>query len=287
MSRHINLLAPGPPSFLLFAAAAIVAVSITVPAAAQRGGGQAGPPPTARAAAPVDLTGRWVSVVTEDWRYRMMTPARGDHPGIPLTADGNRIANAWDPAKDEAAGEQCRAYGAAGVMRAPGRLRITWENDSTLKVETEAGTQTRLFRFASPAAQMLLAGGAADIPCIPAEAMTPSWQGASVAVWEGGGRGGRGAAGASPANLNAGNLKTVTTRMRPGYLLKNGVPYSASAVLTEYFHRTFEPNGDSWLIHIAVVEDPVYLAGRFFRSTHFKRLPDANTAWEPEPCSAR
>jgi hypothetical protein len=225
----------------------------------------------ARAAAPVDLTGYWVSVVTEDWRYRMVTPARGDHPSVPLNAAGNALANSWDPAKDDAAGEQCRAYGAAGVMRAPGRLHFTWQDDATLKLETEAGTQTRVLRFAPPA------GGDG----------APGWQGQSVATWEfaGAARGGRGAA--APAGPRAGNLKVVTTRLRPGYLQKNGVPYSANAVLTEYFSRTVEPNGDSWLILTSIVEDSQYLTGPFIRSTHFKRLPDNNTAWEPEPCSAR
>jgi hypothetical protein len=267
---------------------ALVAI---VPAAlhAQRGrGGQAGPPPTARTTAPVDLTGYWVSLVTEDWRYRMITPARGDFPSVPLNPAGVRIAGTWDPAKDEAAGERCKAYGAANVIRMPGRLHITWQDDDTLKVETEAGTQTRLLRFLGATAQTLLAQGAA-VPALPADVTARSWQGASVAVWEyaGGGRG-RAATGAPPpANLNAGNLKVVTTRTRPGYLQKNGVPYSENAVLTEYVSRTFEPNGDSWLVVTSIVEDPTYLTTRFLRSTHFKRLPDTNTTWEPEPCSAR
>jgi hypothetical protein len=232
---------------------------------AQRGGrgGQAGGPANPRAAAPVDLTGYWVSVVTEDWRYRMMTPKKGDFPSIPLNADGRQVANAWDPAKDEAAGEQCKTYGAPGVMRVPGRLHITWQDDTTLKVDMEAGTQTRVLRFGAPQSSA-----------------TPGWQGDSTAEWElAGGRRGRGTPG--------GNLKVVTRNMRPGYLQKNGVPYGARAVLTEYFARTLEPNGDSWLIVTAIVEDPQYLTGRFVRSTHFKRLPDTNTAWEPEACSAR
>ncbi len=272
--------------------AALVAVTLAAIAPAsvdgQRGRGQAGPPPTAKATAPVDLTGYWVSLVTEDWRYRMITPARGDHPSVPLNPIGVRIADAWDPAKDEAAGEQCRTYGAANVIRVPGRLHITWQDDNTLKMETEAGTQMRLLRFLGATAQSLLVQGAA-VPALSADVMAPSWQGASVAVWEyaGGGRG-RGAAGAPPpVDLNAGNLKVVTTRMRPGYLQKNGVPYSENAVLTEYVSRTFEANGDSWLVVTSIVEDPTYLTMRFLRSTHFKRLPDTNTTWEPEPCSAR
>ncbi len=249
----------------MIACALATSLVVSSPVSAQRGGrgGQAAPA-IPRAVAPVDLTGYWVSVVTEDWRYRMITPKRGDHPSVPLNAEGVRLANAWDPASDEAAGEQCRAYGAAGVMRVPGRIHISWQDDATLKIETEAGTQTRLLHFGAQSA---------------AAAGQPGWQGSSAAEWEfAGGRRGRG---------QGGDLKVVTTRMRPGYLQKNGVPYSGNALLTEYFSRTFEPNGDSWLILTAVVEDPQYLNNRYVRSTHFKRLPDDNSTWEPEPCSAR
>jgi hypothetical protein len=160
-------------------------------------------------------------------------------------------------------------------MRAPGRLHLTWQDDVTLKIETEAGTQTRLLRFSRLSPQEAAPDSA------------PGWQGQSVATWEfaGAARGGRGAA--APAGPRAGNLKVVTTRMRPGYLQKNGVPYSANATLTEYFSRTIEPNGDSWLILTSIVEDPQYLTGPFIRSTHYKRLPENTTAWEPESCSAR
>jgi len=196
----------------------------------------------------------------------MVLPQKGDYPSIPLNAEGVRVANSWDAAKDEAAGDQCRAYGAPGVMRAPGRLHITWQDDATLKIETEAGSQTRLLPFSGPPS--------------PAPSEPTSWQGTSVAQWEyAGGRRGRGGRG--------GDLKVVTTRMRPGYLQKNGVPYSANAVLTEYFARTIEPNGDSWLILTAVVEDPTYLTARFVRSTHYKRMLDNKAVWEPEPCQVR
>src|SRR4249920_2701265 len=104
-------------------------------------------PASARAAAPVDFTGYWVSVVTEDWRWRMVTPVKGDFASIPFNADGRKVGDAWDPAKDETAGEQCRAYGAGGIMRRPGRLHITWQDDNTLRVDTDEGTQTRLFHF--------------------------------------------------------------------------------------------------------------------------------------------
>ena len=256
------------------AVALCVCASAIVDAQPQRGRGGVVPaatPATPKAQAPagtlLDLTGYWISVVTEDWRYRMLTAPKGEHPGVPLNADGNRVANAWDPAKDEAAGEQCRAYGAAGVMRLPGRIHITWASDTMLEVDTEAGTQTRQFAFNRQSAA----------------AGTATWQGESAASWELAGRRGRGA---PPAQY--GSLKVVTTHMKPGYLQKNGVPYGENAVLTEYFSRANEPNGDSWLILTHIVEDPQYLNGQFIRSTHYKKLPDsAASQWSPEPCSVR
>ena len=233
------------------------------------GAGRGGAAPSPKATAAIDMTGYWVSVVTEDWMFRMVTPPKGQYLGVPLNGAARTVANAWDPAKDEAAGEQCKSYGAAAVMRVPGRLHITWDNDTTLKVETEAGTQTRRLIFGPPAA---------------AAANAPSWQGVSAAAWEFAGRG-RGRGGPPP---QYGDLKVVTTHMKPGYLQKNGVPYGENAVLTEYFSRANEPNGDSWLILTHVVEDPQYLNGPFVRSTHYKKLPDAAaTQWSPEPCSAR
>jgi hypothetical protein len=236
---------------------------LVVPLAAQRGAQQ--PPPSARAIAPADLTGYWVSIVTEDWRWRMMTPAKGDYASVPLNAEGTRVADMWDPAKDEAAGEQCRSYGAPAIMRVPGRVHITWQDENVLKVETDAGTQTRLFNFARS----------------QPPAGDSSWQGRSTALWELGGGGRRGA-----APVLAGSLKVVTTGLRPGYLRKNGVPYSANAILTEYYNATKEDNGDSWLIVTTVVQDPQYLSGRFFTSSHFKKQPDA-AGWKPTPCAAR
>ena len=251
------------------------------------GGRGGGAPQTAEEGAPIDLTGYWVSVVTEDWRFRMVTPAKGDYASVgPLNAAGRAVADMWDPAKDEAAGEQCKAYGAAGIMREPGRLHITWADQNTLKIDLDYGTQTRLLHFAPPAAG---GRGAAPLtaPAPVAPAGPPSLQGNSVATWEragGGGRGGRGGGGA-PAPMG-GSLKVVTTDLKPGYLRKNGVPYSANTVLTEYFDKTNESNGDSWLIVTTTVEDPMYLTGPFYTSTNFKKERDGSK-WNPSACSAR
>ena len=179
---------------------------------------------------------------------------------MPLNPAGQKAAAAWDPAKDEAAGEQCRAYGAAGIMRMPTRLRITWQDDTTLKIETDAGTQTRLLRVRAAARGEpgRLAGPVDGVVGVPA----PGDSGARVRP---------GAAGPPPG----GALKVVTTQMRPGYLRRNGVPYSANAVMTEYFDRLDVPGGDTLLVVAAEIADPEYLATPYWTSTQFKRQTDA------------
>lgn len=258
--------------FLLLSTLVLLVLLLAIPVGSSaqggRGGAPAGPPPTAQAAAPIDLTGYWVALVTEDWRWRMVTPKKGDFPSITVNAEGRRVANEWDPAKDEAAGEQCKSYGAVNFMRLPGRFRFTWDNPNTLKVEVDNGTQTRYLRFGG--------AGAAGTATTQAQAGPPNYQGNSVATWEpAGGRGAR-----------TGDLKVVTTGMKPGYFQKNGVPYSANAVFTEYFHRFEEPDGSSLLVVTQLTEDPTYLAQPHIRSSHFKKLPDA-TGWNATPCTAR
>ncbi len=170
-------------------------------------------PLTGRTGAPFDITGYWVALITDDWRYRMLTPPKGNVDYLPVNAEGRRVTEMWDPAKDEADGEQCKAYGAGGVMRLPGRLYMTWEADNTLRMDTDAGTQTRRFFF----------GGSQPAPAGP-----PTWQGHSVARWDVPARG----RGASAGGVQ---LRATTTNLRPGYLRKNGVPYSSNAVINEYF----------------------------------------------------
>src|SRR5918994_296606 len=114
---------------------------------AQRGQGPAAPPQTAKAAAAIDLTGTWVSVISEDWPQRMLPPRKGEYTRIPLTPAARQVADTWDAARDEAAGDQCKGYTAASVTRMPGRVRLSWQDDYTMKMELEAGSQTRLFHF--------------------------------------------------------------------------------------------------------------------------------------------
>lgn len=233
---------------------------------------------TPKAAAPIDLTGYWVAVVTEDWRWRMVTPAKGDYASVPITLAAKTVADMWDPAKDEAAGEQCKSYGAPALMRVPGRLHITWQDDSTLKVEMDAGMQTRLLHFGDWKAPE-----------------GSSWQGASVANWETP-RLPPGAANAAaqtpPTPAKSGDLMVVTNHLRPGYLRKNGLPYSSNAVLTEYWDLMTERllsaahNGEQWIVITTKVEDPEYLQIPWITTLHFRREP-GGAKWDPQPCSAR
>jgi hypothetical protein len=246
---------------LILISATLVALAMPATSFAQRGGGRGAAPAAARDAAPLDLSGYWVAVITEDWKYRMVTPKPGVFDAIPLSAEGRKIGSAWDPARDEAAGEQCRAYGAAGIMRMPTRLNITWQDANTLKVDTDAGTQTRVFHFG------------ASVPKPDA----PTWQGHSVAAWEG--ATGRGAA-------RTGNLKVVTTAVKPGYLRRNGAPYSERTTITEWWDVNTLPNGDRWLTVTTKVEDPLYLTRAYITTSDFKKLPDS-TGWNPSPCSVK
>jgi hypothetical protein len=243
-----------------------------------------------KAAAPIELTGYWVSLVTEDWRTRMLTAPKGDYYSIPLNAEGRRVADTWDAAKDIAAGKQCMNYGAAGIMRVPGRLHITWENDATLKLETDAGKQTRLLSFNT--------ARAANV--------APSAQGISIAQWQTpqltraynsklsardantpgfpgiDNEAGPGFAEAQDPKRLGGRLKVVTTSLRPGYLRNNGVPYSGNAVLTEYYD-VHQRDGESYLVVTQVVDDPQYLDVPWVTSNNFRREPDGSK-WDPRPC---
>lgn len=233
------------------------------------------PAPTPKAAAPIDLTGYWVSMIVDEWRFRVK-PEKGDILYIPINAEARRIANAWDPDKDTAEGNACKAYGAVGVMQRPGRLHITWDNDTTLKIDFDAGMQTRLLHF-GPA---------------PAQKGEPSWQGYSAARWVVNGRplldtGGTGfVPGINPRSARSGTLQVTTDNMLPGYLRKNGVPYSGKAVLNEYFNLLSGQRGDAYFVVTATVDDPAYLTQPFIRSYTFKKQANASE-WETTPCLPR
>jgi hypothetical protein len=251
----------------------VVLTGLIVVAGAQPSGaqGRGGPPPTPQAGAPVDLAGTWVSIVTEDWRWRMMTPPKGDYASVPLNAEGRRIADSWDLERDNTNGEACRPFGAANIMRVPARVRFSWNNETTLRLETDAGQQTRVFQF-EPTGEPI---------------GETTWQGHSVAEWDQVAQENGFGFGPPPGNTGGmtGHLKVVTTNMRPGYLRWNGVPYSEDAILTEHFNQHTDPvSGEEWFTVVAIVDDPTYLTVPFIVSSSFKREMD-ESRWNPTPCA--
>jgi len=222
---------------------------------------------SAREQAPQDLTGYWVSLVTEDWRFRMMVADPGDTESVPLNAEGLKVAKSWNP--DQARADNanaCKAFGAAGLMRIPGRLHISWQGDNVLKIQTDSGTQTRLFYFSKP---------------LPRDESL-SLQGYSVARWQG--TGSRQPLGRSQ-KTKEGYLEVITDHLLPGYLRTNGVPYSSGTKLLEYYDGFREANGDVYLVITTVVTDATYLTQPFVTSSHFKQQP-GNSGWDPTPCRA-
>lgn len=218
------------------------------------------PPPQGKAGAPFDMTGYWVSVVTEDWMWRMVTPAKGDVTSLPMNAEGRKVANEWNPAEDGS----CKAYGAAALMRMPTRVRVSWESDDVLKLETDAGQQTRRLIFSKAAP----AGNAKSL------------QGYSAALWQ---FPLRSVLRGDPPPTGGASLMVVTTDLEAGWLRRNGVPYSANARVTEYYDQFKLEDGTEWLVVTTMVDDPTYLAQQYVTSTHFRRERDGSK-WAPQPC---
>jgi hypothetical protein len=251
------------------AVAALCAVAWFGLAVEQKASAQFGPPPppdlrNARERAPIDLTGQWVAVVTEDWRWRMVTPPVGDSASIPLNAEGRAATAAWDFERDRREGNFCRSYGPPGLIRQPTRLRIDWEDGDTLRLQFDAGNQTRRLRFKpqSPGGRSLQGDSAAK------------WfrQTQSRGVF------------AAQTPKTGGSLQVHTTNLTAGYLRANGVPYSDQATVKEFFNTFTLPDGNgTWLVVTTVVNDPVYLSTDLLMSTQFKK--EANRSrWEPRGC---
>lgn len=222
-------------------------------------------PPSAKASAPIDLTGIWVSIVDEDWRWRMLTAPKGDYPGVPLNEAGQKVADSWDKSEEGS----CKAFGIGGLMRMPTRVRIRWETENVLRIETDSGLQVRRLYFGA------------------APALTQrSLQGRSVAAWEHTLPLGDGWGLDLPVSPRpGGSLKVVTTDFVSGWLRRNGVPYSEDARITEYFDAFAGPDGSHWFVVTTIVDDSQYLSEPFITSSHFRREP-TESEWHPRPCKA-
>lgn len=222
------------------------------------------PPRPARERAPVDLTGQWVAVITEDWRWRMVTPPVGDSSSIPLNAKGTAATAAWDLEKDRRENALCKAYGPPGLIRQPTRLRIDWSDADTLRLQFDAGNQTRLLHFTPQAA-----------------AGERSLQGVSTAQWFRQTQS-RGVFAANTPSTG-GSLQVRTTGLTAGYLRPNGVPYGENATVKEYFNTFTAPEAGTWLVVTTVVNDPEYLTTDLIISTQFKKEA-SRSGWSPRAC---
>ena len=261
-----------------------------------------GSPDTAEKAALIDLTGYWVSVVNQDWRFRMMTPPKGDYAQVPLNAAARKIADEFNPALYGGANYQtsqiidCRAYGAAALMHMPTRLHITWASPDVLKIETDWGQQMRLFHFTPgrPYGNMEQALRTGEVGTSQGPA---SMQGYSVAAWEqpyrynasafqrgpvpgrGGGLGQSQLSVPQPGE----DLAVVTTDLEPGWLRRNGVPYSSHTRLIEHYQTFEDPTGKQWFDVTTEVIDPEYLNTPFITSADFQKEADGSK-WAPHAC---
>jgi hypothetical protein len=220
--------------------------------------------PSAKTTSPIDITGYWVALVTEDWRFRMVTAPAGDHEGINLTKAGLELAAAWNPEADSASGNECKAYGVGGIMRIPTRLHIAWESDNVLIIETDAGKQKRYLHFGP---EQVNPGGKGSL------------QGVSLANWELQREGRFGP-------VVNGSLAVSTTDMSSGYLRRNGLPYSEQTQVNEFFDLLASPNGTEYLTVLTEIIDPQYLIDPMLTSTSFKREVDGGK-WDPRDCQAQ
>jgi len=228
--------------------------------------------------APIDLTGNWVSVVTEDWHTRMVMPERENFDGLPLTQQAQEKALATNLDALEEQGQACVAYGAARIMREPVRLKIYWEDADTLRIDTDSGQQTRLFHFANAPSSI---------------ASSP--QGLSVAQWQYNvgfdpvrtqfvfEQNGFSTQGTDLVLPDSGKLYVKTDNLTEGMLRKNGAPTSTQAVVEEYFNIISGPDNNDWLIVTTIVHDPVNLLVDHVTSSNFRREND-DSKWNPQPC---
>ena len=213
---------------------------------------------SARDAAPIDLTGYWVSYVTENWRYRMVTPAKGEYRRIPASPAALPLINAWDPAADERAGNQCKSYGAGAIMNVPGRLHITWQDANTLRIDTDAGTQTRLFRFspARPPRSPPQLAGRIQRALGTRDRTRRRWQPARRHV--------------EPARRLSAKKRRAVQRAHDGDgALRHRAAPRRQPTSARHHHR----------------RRPCLPDGPYIVSPHFKKEPDGSK-WDPTPCSS-
>src|SRR6266571_570633 len=109
--------------------------------------GRGSAPSTPKAANPTDFTGYWVSVVTEDWVYRMVTPSKALVPVFRCTPKDAKWRMLGIPQKMKPRAINVRSTERLQSSGFQGACILHGTPDYTLKIETDAGTQTRLLNF--------------------------------------------------------------------------------------------------------------------------------------------
>ena len=239
------------------------------------GSRRAGPPRSARAAAPVDLTGTWVSVVTEDWQWRMVTPKKGD---VRQRAAQCRRTPCRRLCGSVARTVMCEAYGVGGhhadagaaAYQLAGRLHAE-DGERCRSADATAAVRRTPRRPASPSAARPRR-----------DAGKRSLQGDSVAEWQGGGAGeidpftGRGdRPGCTALGLAEGANHEHARRTGCG---ATACPTARTTVVTEYFTRFTHPQAGDWFVVTTSVDDPTYLTRLVHHQQQFQERADGRSA---------
>src|ERR1700682_3329406 len=198
-----------------------------------------------------DFVGEWAARYHEDQTERIAGPDIGDYLGIPLNDAARLRADSWDASILTLPEWQCRPHPADYGTRGPANLRV-WK-------DVDPATQQVMSYHTHVQWQAQERTIWMDDRPHPAEDAPHTWQGFSTGKWEGN------------------QLTVITTHLKESYVRRNGVPRSDRAILIEHWIR----HGD-YLTLVSIIDDPVYLAEPFIRTTNWAF--DPGQAMEPYPC---
>jgi glyoxylase-like metal-dependent hydrolase (beta-lactamase superfamily II) len=201
------------------------------------------------ALAQFDVSGEWATRYNEDAPHRGSVEI-GDYTGLPINEAARLKATTWDENVQSTPERQCIPHVAVYQMRGPSNFRIA-------KVADPDSGQLISFNmygtYGRPRTIWM------DGRPHPSEYAAHTWTGFSTGRWEG----------------NA--LVVDTTHIKMGWILRNGVPTSDRATMTEHFIRH-----DDQLMIVSIVTDPVYLEEPFIRTSNWVLSLTGNAnAWGP------
>src|SRR5262249_26199521 len=198
--------------------------------------------------AQIDLSGERSNITHEDINHRQSVEI-GDYTGLPINEAARFKAESWDEAVLATHERQCIPHPVTYAMRGqPGNIRIGKIDDpdtGQILAYTIHGTYGR--------PRTIWMDGRAH----PSEYAPHTWSGFSTGKWE------------------ANTLVVTTTHIKMGWIMRNGVPTSDRATMTEHFIR----HGDH-LLDVIFVNDPVYLSEPLIRTQDWRlNLTGEPNAW--------